>query len=77
MSFLYDLSYSTPTSKIITMTQVSKLLDTPLIKAQHSLRILVKQAYLDRKLQAVIAAKKNGISKVSEMYDISGVSLTS
>ena len=60
------------------MTQVSKLLDDSVVKlAQQSLSILGKQAYLARKLQAVIAAKKHGISKVSEVYDISRVTLTS
>jgi transposase len=57
---------------------MSKLLEDYVIEyATKALKEMGKDALLGRKLQAVIAAKKHGISKVSEVYDISRTTLTS
>jgi len=59
------------------MACVSKLVDDQVIEyAQILLRKIGKDALLGRKLQAVISAKKHGISKVAEVYDISRTTLT-
>ena len=60
------------------MAQISKLLDQEILKfANSELKKLGKDAYVIRKLQAVIAAHKHGISKVAKIYDISRTTLTS
>jgi len=60
------------------MARVSKLLDDGVVEyAKRSLKKVGKDALLVRKLQAVISAKKHGISKVAEVYDISRTTLTS
>ncbi len=59
------------------MAQVSKLLDQEILEfANSELKKLGKNAYVIRKLQAVIAAHKHGITKVAKIYDISRTSLT-
>ncbi len=60
------------------MACVSKLLEDYVVEyATKSLKEIGKDALLARKLQAVISAKKHGISKVAEVYDISRTTLTS
>ena len=62
----------------IKMACVSKLLEDYVAEyAIKSLKKIGKDALLGRKLQAVISAKKHGISKVAEVYDISRTTLTS
>lgn len=57
---------------------VSKLLEDYVVEyAIQALKEMGKDALLGRKLQAVISAKKHGISKVAEVYDISRTTLTS
>ena len=57
---------------------MSKLLDEAVVKyASDNLKKIGKDALLARKLQAVISAKKHGISKVAEVYGISRTTLTS
>ena len=59
------------------MAQVSKLLDQEILEfANKELKKLGKNAYVIRKLQAIIAAHKHGITKVAKIYDISRTSLT-
>ena len=59
------------------MARISKLLDQDVLKfANSELKKLGKNAYVTRKLQAVIAAHKHGITKVAKIYDISRTSLT-
>lgn len=60
------------------MAQVSKLLDDLVVeKAKAQLRKIGKAALMSRKLEAVISAKKHGISKVSEVFGITRKTLTS
>lgn len=60
------------------MACVSKLLEDSVVEyAIKNLKKIGKDALLGRKLQAVISAKKHGISKVAEVYDISRTTLTS
>lgn len=60
------------------MAQVSRLLDDQTVeKARTQLRKVGKAALMTRKLEAVISAKKHGISKVAEIYDITRKTLTS
>jgi len=59
------------------MAQSSKLLDSDVVNiAMDELKKLGAQAYVSRKLYAVIAASKHGITKVAEVYDISRTTLT-
>ena len=60
------------------MTQISKLLDDQVVeKAKAQLHKVGKTALMTRKLEAIISAKKHGISKVAEIYDITRKTLTS
>jgi len=60
------------------MGRVSKLLENSVVElAEAKLKDVGKNALLARKLQAVISAKKHGITKVAEVYDISRTTLTS
>ncbi len=60
------------------MPSVSKLLDDSVVAyAKKNLKKIGKDVLLMRKLQAVIAAKKHGISKAAEFYEISRTTLTS
>ena len=60
------------------MAQISKLLDDEVVeKAKAQLRKSGKVALMTRKLEAIISAKKHGISKVAEVYDITRKTLTS
>jgi transposase len=60
------------------MAQVSKLLDDEVVeKAKAQLQKSGKVALMTRKLEAIISAKKHGISKVAEVYDITRKTLTS
>lgn len=57
---------------------MSKLLDDSVVRlAMQGLKDLGKSALLAGKLQAVIAAKKHGISQVALIYGISRTTLTS
>lgn len=59
------------------MGQPSKLLDSNVVKiAMEGLKELGSSAYVSRKLHAVIAASKHGITEVSKVYDISRTTLT-
>ena len=60
------------------MAQVSKLLDDQVVeKAKEQLRKVGKATLMSRKLEAVISAKKHGISEVAKVYDITRKTLTS
>ena len=60
------------------MTQTSKLLDDQVVeKAKTQLRKVGKTALMTRKLEAIISAKKHGISQVAQIYDITRKTLTS
>jgi transposase len=60
------------------MAQTSKLLDDKVVeKAKDQLRKVGKAALMTRKLEAIISAKKHGITKVAEIYDITRKTLTS
>jgi transposase len=61
------------------MAGVSKLLDESVVEyAQKNLKTIAgKNALLMQKLQAVISAKKHGIKKTAEFYEISRTTLTS
>ena len=60
------------------MAQVSKLLDDQVVeKAKEQLRKVGKATLMSRKLEAVISAKKHGITKVAKVYDITRKTLTS
>jgi hypothetical protein len=61
------------------MAGVSKLLDESVVEyAQKNLKTVAgKNALLMKKLQAVISAKKHGIKKTAEFYEISRTTLTS
>lgn len=60
------------------MTSSSKLLDDAVVeKAKLELKKLSKSALCARKLEAVIAAKKHGITEVAKIYDVTRTTLTS
>jgi transposase len=60
------------------MGGVSRLLeDGVVLLAKKELKRLGRNGLVARKLEAVISAKKHGIKKVAEVYDISRTSLTS
>ena len=60
------------------MPSSSKLLDDAVVeKAKIALRKIGKSALCARKLEAVIAAKKHGITQVAKVYDITRTTLTS
>lgn len=59
------------------MTSKSKLLDQVVVdKAEMALRKIGKSALCARKLEAVIAAKKHGITEVAKVYGITRTTLT-
>ena len=59
------------------MTNKSKLLDSAVVEiATRELKKLGSYGYVSKKLQAVIAASKHGITEVAKVYDISRVTLT-
>jgi transposase len=58
------------------MARPSKLLDNEVVLLAHEgLKKLGKSGLVARKLQAIIAAKKHGISKTAEFYAITKASL--
>jgi len=60
------------------MAMSSKLLDDQVVeKAKAELKLIGKASIRARKLEAVIAASKHGITKVAEIYDITRKTLTS
>jgi transposase len=60
------------------MSGISKLITNEVVKiAQEKLKELGKNAYISAKLQAVISAKKHGITKVSDVFNISRGTLIS
>lgn len=61
----------------VIMSGVSKLLDDQVVQfAKSALKTIGKNALLARKLNAVIAASKHGITTVAKVYDISRTTLT-
>ena len=59
------------------MASVSKLLNDEVVeKAKAQLKEIGKKALMSRKLEAVISARKHGISNVAKIYDISRTTLT-
>jgi transposase len=59
------------------MGLVSKLLDEAVVEgAKKELKSIGNNRYVARKLEAVIAAKKHGITHVAAVYDISPTTLT-
>ena len=59
------------------MANVSKLLDEEVVKlAKRELRKIGSYGYVSKKLNAVIAASKHGITEVAKIYDISRTTLT-
>ena len=59
------------------MALASKLLDEIVVNlAKEMLKKVRDNAYVSRKLQAVIAAKKHGISEVARVWCISRTALT-
>jgi transposase len=59
------------------MPRVSQLITEEVAAlAEKSLKELGKASVLARKLQAICAAKKHGIKKIAEIYDISRTTLT-
>jgi len=60
------------------MPAKSKLLDNLLIiRAHEGIKELGKSAIISRKLQAIIASKTHGISKVASIYNVTNKTLTS
>ncbi len=60
------------------MPKTSKLLDDSIIlRAHEGLNELGKSAIISRKLQAIIAARTHGISKVASVYNVTNKTLTS
>lgn len=60
------------------MASYSKLLDDQVVeRAKSQLKIIGKAGLMARKLNAVIAAKKHGISEVAKIYNITRTTLTS
>ncbi len=60
------------------MTSSSKLLDDAVVeKAKIALKKIGKSALSARKLEAVIAARKHGITEVAKVYGITRTTLTS
>jgi transposase len=60
------------------MTSSSKLLDDAVVeKAKMALQKIGKTALSARKLEAVISAKKHGITQVAKVYGITRTTLTS
>jgi len=60
------------------MASFSKLLDDQVVeKAKNQLKEIGKTALMSRKLEAVISARKHGISQVAKVYDITRTTLTS
>lgn len=59
------------------MSTQSKLLsDEVVASAKKALKAMGKNALLAKKLEAIIAAKKHGITLVSKIYSISRTTLT-
>jgi transposase len=59
------------------MPKKSKLIDNEVVaKAEKALKSMGKQALLVKKIEAVIAANKFGITLVAKVYDISRTTLT-
>ena len=60
------------------MAPSSKLLDDVVVeKAKIALKKIGKSALCARKLEAVISAKKHGITQVAKVYGITRTTLTS
>jgi transposase len=60
------------------MASSSKLLDEAVVeKAKKALQKIGKSALCARKLEAVISAKKHGITQVAKVYDVTRTTLTS
>ena len=61
----------------VLMAQSSKLLNSSVVAlAKEELHKLGSNAYVGKKLYAVIAASKHGITKVAAVYDVSRTTLT-
>lgn len=59
------------------MTSSSKLLDATVVeKAKMALKRIGKSALCARKLEAVISAKKHGITEVAKVYGVTRTTLT-
>lgn len=59
------------------MPKQSKLLNDEVVaSAERALKVMGKNALLAKKLEAVIAAKKHGITLVSKVYSLSRTTLT-